>query len=181
MTLVPKTYGAACVLALGFAAAVTLTGPATALGLKECSDAYSAAKAAGKIGAKTFEEYSKSDCGPDAKPVAAPSAATPAPAAAAPTAATRKGLRAKPAPAAAAAAPAVATPPPAAPVAGAAVFPTAIGATHKTKTPYKARMATCLDQYKTNKAANANGGLKWISKGGGYWSQCNTKLKALKT
>jgi hypothetical protein len=41
----------------------------------------------------------------------------------------------------------------------------------------KARMHTCLDQYNANKAANANGGLKWIQKGGGYYSECNKQLK----
>jgi hypothetical protein len=41
----------------------------------------------------------------------------------------------------------------------------------------KARMHTCLDQYKANKATNANGGLKWIEKGGGYYSECNKQLK----
>ena len=35
----------------------------------------------------------------------------------------------------------------------------------------------CLDQYHANKASNANGGLKWIQKGGGYYSECNKKLK----
>ena len=34
-----------------------------------------------------------------------------------------------------------------------------------------------LDQYKANKATNANGGLKWLQKGGGYYSQCVKKLK----
>jgi hypothetical protein len=37
-----------------------------------------------------------------------------------------------------------------------------------------AQMETCLDQYK---AGNGNGGLKWIQKGGDYYSQCNSKLK----
>jgi hypothetical protein len=41
----------------------------------------------------------------------------------------------------------------------------------------KARMETCLDQYKENKATNGNGGLKWIQKGGGYYSECNKRLK----
>jgi hypothetical protein len=41
----------------------------------------------------------------------------------------------------------------------------------------KARMHTCLDQYNANKATNANGGLKWIQKGGGYYSECNKQLK----
>jgi hypothetical protein len=38
-------------------------------------------------------------------------------------------------------------------------------------------MHTCLDQYNANKATNANGGLKWIAKGGGYYSECNKHLK----
>jgi hypothetical protein len=41
----------------------------------------------------------------------------------------------------------------------------------------KARMHTCLDQYNANKANNANGGLNWIQKGGGYYSECNKRLK----
>ena len=38
-------------------------------------------------------------------------------------------------------------------------------------------MKTCDDQYKANKATNANGGLKWIQKGDGYWPECNKRLK----
>ena len=38
-------------------------------------------------------------------------------------------------------------------------------------------MLTCLDQYRANKAANATGGLRWIAKGGGYYSECNRRLK----
>jgi hypothetical protein len=38
-------------------------------------------------------------------------------------------------------------------------------------------MHTCLDQYNANKANNANGGLNWIQKGGGYYSECNKRLK----
>jgi hypothetical protein len=38
-------------------------------------------------------------------------------------------------------------------------------------------MHTCLDQYNANKASNGNGGTKWIEKGGGYYSECNKKLK----
>ena len=41
----------------------------------------------------------------------------------------------------------------------------------------KARMHTCLDQYNANKANNGNGGLNWIQKGGGYYSECNKRLK----
>ena len=45
------------------------------------------------------------------------------------------------------------------------------------KSPGKARMHTCLDQYNANKANNANGGLVWIKRGGGYYSECNKNLK----
>jgi hypothetical protein len=38
-------------------------------------------------------------------------------------------------------------------------------------------MHTCLDQYHANKTAHADGGLKWIQNGGGYYSQCLKKLK----
>ena len=38
-------------------------------------------------------------------------------------------------------------------------------------------MHTCLDQYNTNKTNNGNAGLKWIEKGGGYYSECNKRLK----
>jgi hypothetical protein len=74
-----------------------------------------------------------------------------------------------------------ATPPavtPAAPKApGNAVFPTAVSPKYTNESVGKARMHTCLDQYKANKATNANGGLKWIEKGGGYYSECNKQLK----
>jgi hypothetical protein len=67
--------------------------------------------------------------------------------------------------------------PAAAPAPSAAVFPTAIAPAYTGEKPGKARMKTCDDQYKANKATNANGGLKWIQKGGGYWSECNKRLK----
>jgi hypothetical protein len=38
-------------------------------------------------------------------------------------------------------------------------------------------MMTCLDQYEANKTGNMNAGLKWIEKGGGYYSMCNKRLK----
>ncbi len=38
---------------------------------------------------------------------------------------------------------------------------------------FDARMHTCLDQYNANKTTNGNGG-----KGGGYYSECNRRLKS---
>jgi hypothetical protein len=58
-----------------------------------------------------------------------------------------------------------------------AVFPTAVDSKYANEKPGRARRKTCLDQYKANKANNANGGLKWLQKGGGYYSQCSKKLK----
>ena len=58
-----------------------------------------------------------------------------------------------------------------------AVFPTAVDSKYSSEKPGRARRKTCLDQYKANKASNANGGLRWLQKGGGYYSQCVKKLK----
>jgi len=135
---------------------LALAGPVAAQSVrKECSEKYQAAKAAGTLNGQAWPQF-YSQCAAEAK-----TAAPAAPPAAAP----------KPAPAAAA-------PPPAAPAAaGAAVFPSAVSAAHASEKPGKARMLTCLDQYKANKETNGNGGLKWIQKGGGYYSQCNARLK----
>ncbi len=131
---------------------------------KQCSEKYQAAKAAGTLSGLAWPQF-YSQCAAEAKgatPAAAPAAAPAAPAPA-PTAANPL----KPAPAA-----------PVAPaVAGAPVFPSAVSATYSSEKPGKARMKTCLDQYNANKATNGNGGLKWIQKGGGYYSQCNARLK----
>ncbi len=145
----------AAVLGLGLAA----SAPAFALGLKECSDKYSAAKAGGTLGTMTWAEFRKSECGKNAAPAAPVAAAAPAPAAAA-----------KPAAPPAATAPATTT-------AGNAVFPTGLNPAYKAEKPSKQRLKTCLDQYRANKATNGNGSLKWIQKGGGYYSQCNKRLK----
>jgi hypothetical protein len=58
------------------------------------------------------------------------------------------------------------------------VLPNAISPKYSTENDGDARMHTCLDQYIANKAVNANGGMKWIDKGGGYYSECNKKLKS---
>jgi hypothetical protein len=62
---------------------------------------------------------------------------------------------------------------PAAPGAG----PAGVAPKYRDETAGKARMHTCLDQYRLNKTSNANGGLKWVQKGGGYYSECNRRLK----
>jgi hypothetical protein len=61
---------------------------------------------------------------------------------------------------------------------GGAVFPGSVSSKYSSESAGKARMHTCLDQYNANKSGNGNAGLHWIQKGGGYYSQCNTKLKS---
>jgi hypothetical protein len=58
-----------------------------------------------------------------------------------------------------------------------AVFPSAIAPKYSGVSPDKARTLTCADQFNANKATNANGGLKWIEMGGGYYSECVSRLK----
>ncbi len=60
------------------------------------------------------------------------------------------------------------------------VFPREVAAKHASERPALARQRTCSDQFKANKASDANAGLKWIEKGGGYWSKCNAHLKQLR-
>jgi hypothetical protein len=142
----------------GFAALVA-AAPAHALTTQECSAKYQAAKSAGTLGGQKWNDFRKAQCGADAAatPAAAPAAAPAAP----------KQAKKEAAPAAA----------PASAPAGPAVFPTAVDPKYSKETAGKARMHTCVDQYNANKASNGNGGLKWIQKGGGYYSECSKKLK----
>jgi hypothetical protein len=60
-----------------------------------------------------------------------------------------------------------------------AVFPTAISPKYSSEKDLdKARKETCADQFTANKATNANGGLKWIEKDGGYYGECVSRLKS---
>jgi len=60
-----------------------------------------------------------------------------------------------------------------------AVFPTEIAPKYAgDKDLDKARKETCADQFTANKATNANGGLKWIEKDGGYYGECISRLKS---
>lgn len=143
----------------------TAAAPAQALTAQECSAKYQAAKTAGTLGDQKWNDFRKAQCGADATPAAATTAAPKE----APKAAAAPKESPKEAPKAAAA--------PAAAPAGPAVFPTAVSPKYSSETAGKARMHTCVDQYNANKATNANGGLKWIQKGGGYYSECTKKLK----
>ena len=147
--------------------------PALALTMQECSTKYQAAKTANTLNGQSWNDFRKTQCGdggaaaasaPAATTTAAPAAANPLKPAAPTTAAAPA---AKPA-----AAPAATAAP-----AGNAVFPSKVDPKYSQLSAGKQRFKTCNDQYDANKATNANGGLKWIQKGGGYYSQCNAKLK----
>ena len=144
-----------CAVALSGVAAFAATAPAQALSTQECSAKYQAAKTAGTLGGMKWNDFRKAQCGADATPAAAPAAP-----------AAPKEAKKEAAPAAAPAAPT-----------GPAMFPIAVDPKYAKETAGKARMHTCVDQYNANKATNANGGMKWIEKGGGYYSECNKRLK----
>jgi hypothetical protein len=57
------------------------------------------------------------------------------------------------------------------------VFPTMIAPKYAGEKPDKARKLTCGDQFTANKTTNGNGGLKWIEKSGGYYSECVARLQ----
>ena len=158
MTIQAKILGAVAVS--GFVA-FAATSPVQALTTQECSAKYQAAKTAGTLAGQKWNDFRKANCGADAAatPAAAPAAA-PAPAPA------PKEAKKEAAPAAAPAAPS-----------GPAVFPNAVDPKYAKETAGKGRMHTCVDQYNANKTTNGNGGMKWIEKGGGYYSECNKKLK----
>ena len=167
MTIQAKILGAIAVSGL---AAFAMTSQANALTAQECSAKYQAAKTAGTLGGQKWNDFRKAQCGADA--TAAPAAA--APAAAAPAAEPKEAAKKESKKEAKAAAKEAA-----APVApsGPAVYPNAVDPKYSKETAGKARMHTCVDQYNANKATNGNGGLKWIQKGGGYYSECSKKLK----
>jgi hypothetical protein len=155
-----------CAVAMSGFAAFAAVSPAQALSTTECSAKYKAAKADGSLNGMKWNDFRKAQCSADATPAAAPAAA---PAAPAPTA------EAKPAPAPK---PMAAPAAPAAPVSvGNAVFPSAVDPKYSSLSAGKQRFKTCDDQYNANKASNGNGGMKWIMKGGGYYSECNKHLK----
>ena len=142
-----------CLAAASALAMLITLMPAHALTMQECSAKYQAAKSANTLSGQSWNDFRKTQCGDTA------ATTTAAPAAAKPAAAAKPVV-----------APAAAT--------GSAVFPSAVAPKYSSEKPSKARMHTCLDQYKLNKASSGNGSLKWIQKGGGYYSECNKRLKS---
>jgi hypothetical protein len=155
----------AAIAGVGLLAALAVS-PAQALTMQECSTKYKAAQDAGTLNGMKWNDFRKAQCGADATAATTTTGTTTA-------AATDPGE------------PNVTntehTAEPVAPTTTApkgVPFPKAVDPKYASETPGKQRMHTCLDQYHINKTNNALGGLKWIQKGGGYYSICNAKLKA---
>lgn len=118
---------------------------------KACHQKFTAARTAGTLNGQSYKTFKAAQCDTDTAEAttAAHPATESAPAAPATTAAAST----------------------------TATMPDAISPKYSKESAGKARMHTCLDQYNANKATNANGGLRWIQRGGGYYSTCNAKLK----
>jgi hypothetical protein len=151
-------------------------GAQTTNRLKACNDEWNAMKATGAVGDKKYADFRKECLARLAAPAQEPAAAAPAPGtAAAPPAAQPPAARPPAGPRTATPAAPTAPAKPAAP--GEAVFPTAVSPKYASESAGRARMHTCLDQYKENKATGGNANLKWIQRGGGYYSECTKRLK----
>jgi hypothetical protein len=115
--------------------------------MQQCSAKYKAAQESGLATGLKWNAFRKEECGPGADPEKVTSVSTKEPAA--PTVAAPSGVK----------------------------FPSAVSSKYASETEGKQRMKTCLDQYYANKSANSLNGLRWIQKGGGYYSLCNARLK----
>ncbi|MBX5212292.1 hypothetical protein HJB83_32210 [Rhizobium sp. NZLR11] len=135
-------------------AAFVLSSPAHALTMKECSTKYQAAKADGSAANVKWNDFRAKFCGADAaaddKADEADVAKTTDKEPAKPTTMAPKSVK----------------------------FPKAVDKKYSSETPAKGRLHTCVDAYHAAKDAGSLGDLKWIQKGGGYWSLCNTSIKA---
>ena len=123
------------------------------LTIRKCSAKYKAAQNAGTLNNMKWRDFRSAEYGKNAT------------AAATPAAAPNEARQAAPA------APALPS--------GPAIFPPRLYPKYSKESAGKARMHTCVDQYSTNRATNANGGLKWIQRGGGYYSECIKRLKGV--
>ncbi|WP_200953545.1 hypothetical protein [Rhizobium sp. Root483D2] len=149
-----------------------LSSAANATTMAECSTKYKAAQTVGTLNGMKWNDFRKAQCGSDS-------------AAAAMTPASTKMAAKKPSAMSTSQEPTADNtenmPEPAKTTAKApkgVVFPSKVDTKYSTETAGKARMHTCLDQYKADKAGNSLNGLAWIQKGGGFYSICNSRLKS---
>lgn len=146
-------YGRCLGLALWAATGLWLAAPAAAMTMKDCSAKYQAAKAAGSLAGRNWTAFRATECaGVTAKPQATTAAAV------------------APDPAAVGAAPVT--------MPQALSLPSSIDPKYAAEKPSRARLHTCADAYRTAKKTGTLKGLRWIQKGGGFYSQCARKLKA---
>jgi hypothetical protein len=57
------------------------------------------------------------------------------------------------------------------------VFPSEVNPQFSNMSAGRAIRETCLEQFSINKANNANGGLHFVQKGGGYLTKCSKHLQ----
>ncbi|RCW79496.1 hypothetical protein [Phyllobacterium bourgognense] len=143
---------------------LALIPSANALSMKECSVKYKAAQSAGLAEGVSWSEFRKAQCTAPAEVAVENSIADPAEA---------KTKRTEDKPKQAAKNTEVVARSPS----GKTTFPSSIDAKFAAEKPAKARMHTCLEQYRANKKGGTLGGTRWIEKGGGYYKLCNAKLK----
>jgi hypothetical protein len=128
-------------------AVAQIATPAYSSTTSECHEKFNAAKAAGTLNGMKWADFKKAQC------------ASAAPAAQKPVTDTAANTKPSLVPK------------------STAVFPSSVSSKYASEAAGRARMHTCRDQYEANKTANTNGGLRWIQKGGGYYSECNKRLK----
>lgn len=121
---------------------------AKGLSMQQCSAKYKSAQESGLADGIKWNAFRKSECGPGADPDVVKTVSSKEPPA--PTITAPRGV----------------------------TFPSGIAAKYNNEKLGKARLHTCLDQYYSNKSADRLNGLRWIQKGGGYYSLCNARLKA---
>ncbi|EUK19276.1 hypothetical protein [Commensalibacter papalotli (ex Servin-Garciduenas et al. 2014)] len=160
-TQIPLLGSYVAVTALVTGSMISFTHNARAADGKACYEQFSEAKKAGTLKEKNFKEYKAANCdAKQAKPTE--------------NAAVKEAKSASESPKEPAKKTAVEKAPV---VTGDVVFPEKVDPKFANEKEGKARMMTCQEQYKANKVSNKNGGLKWIQKGGGYYSECNKHLK----
>ena len=135
--------------------AKTVAAAVGRLSAKECSAKYQAAKDADSLNGMKWNDFRKSECtadsqdAPDDLDVASDN--DPVEPALVSTAKAPRGVK----------------------------FPRAISADYADLSEGRGRMRTCVDAYHVNKDNGTLNGLKWIQKGGGFYSLCNARLKGL--
>lgn len=130
--------------------------PAKAMTSKECSERFQQAKNAGTLAGRNWYDFRAAECGigPGGDAAASGTKAVAEPAAVKTT-----------------------TPAATADMPTGLSLPSAIDPKYSAEKPARARLHTCADAYKAHKRAGTLAGLKWIQKGGGFYSLCNRKLK----